>query len=139
MDHGPRERGEARDLGDHGLCIFPTSDHQEASEVNAVLALDPPEPGRRVEFGPGHGLAEPRPDREVPGVGLHVRDELVPRRVRGEIWREIEEREPTEVSREVELEAGVGPGLPQRGEAGAPFEDEGRDVVYLEAGRHGEA
>jgi len=68
--------------------------------------------------GQADAVAEERLEVEVGSVSFQVGDELVARRVRGEGRREREERQLTELFREVQVEAVVGLVLPERGDAG---------------------
>lgn len=122
-----------------GLGILPRGDDQPRREIDEFLGPNPPKPGDGVEAGFEDRLVEFGVDGEMAGVGLHVGDELIFGGIFREIIWEIEQRELAKLLGEVEFEAIVGSVLPQRGDAVAALEDDGRDATLVEACGGGEA
>lgn len=114
MNHGSTKPVDPENLGNDRLGIFTGSNDEPARNVVGILSGDPPKARKVVEFGGPNGLIEPGADGEMRSVGLHVGNELIFRRVFGEIRRETHERKLTKVLGKMKFKAIVSPILPKR-------------------------
>lgn len=129
MNNGSSKPLNPHNLRNNRLCIFPCSDDDPSRNVLRILSGDLPKPRNGVEFSGENGLIEARMDGEMRSVRFHVRNELIFRRVLGEIFRETHKRKLTKLLGEMKFETIVSAILPKRSNTIGFFKNEGRDLI----------